>query len=42
MFTKETKILLTENRIATLSTRQKDNKNIIKALRRELRNLKNA
>jgi len=42
MFTKETKILLTKNRIAALSVRQKDNKNIIKALRRELRNLKNA
>lgn len=40
--TRETKIMMIENRIANLSARQKDNKNIIKALKRKLRNLKNA
>ncbi len=42
IITNETRIALIENRIANLSARQKDNQNIVKALHRKLRNLKNA
>lgn len=38
--TKEIKILKTENRIALLSERNKDNGRIIAKLKRQLRNLK--
>ena len=39
---KELKILQTENRIALLSERNKDNSRIIKKLERQLRNLQKA
>ena len=39
---KELKILQTENRIALLSERNKDNGRIVKKLKRQLRNLRKA
>lgn len=38
----ETKIALLENRIKTLEARNKNNGNIIKALRREVKALRNS
>ena len=39
---KELKILQTENRIALLSGKNKDNNRIVKKLKRQLRNLRKA
>ena len=42
MYTKEIRILRLENRIELLEARNKDNASIVKKLRRQLRNLRNA
>lgn len=39
---KETKIGMLENRIKLLEARNKDNENIVKALKREIKMLRNA
>lgn len=42
MYTKEIRILRLENRIELLAARNKDNASVVKKLRRQLRNLRNA